>query len=273
MTTAQEIVDDAAALILVDEANTALEPNESAIMTRFLNDYLAELHSGGVDIGYRPVSSPSDVVTIPLGANQAIKYGLALRSNAIFGLPVPQEVSGLAPGLERGLRARYQILPKIRRPATLPRGSGNNYNSYTLNTFYPPTRPEGALRLGSPTTVTINAIDTAEVVTGPWLTDLLTNLNSTGAGEFQYVPYEPYLARVQVNLSLTSTNGDRYNFYITRNGAKVEQSDYAVTADRVQNIFFQWSDTVMRQDTIRLVVENQTGTNDLDISNGHFRLD
>lgn len=273
MTTAQEIVDDAAALILVDEANTSLEPNESALMTRLLNDYMSQLHSGGVDVGYRPVSSPSELVTIPEGANLAVKYNLAAISNPVFGLPIPPEVARYAMEFEKGLRSRYQKLPRTHPPVTLPRGSGNHFNTYTLNTFYAKSTPEGALRLDQPTTVTIATIDTPVVVTGPWATDRLTNLNSTGAGEFQYVLYEPYLARVQINLSLTSTNGDTYNFYITRNGAKVDQSDYPVTADRIQNIFFQWSDTVMRQDLIQLVVENQTGTNDLDISNGHFRLD
>ncbi len=273
MTTAQEIVDDSAALILVDEANTALEPNERAIMTRFLNDYLAEMHSAGVDIGYRPVSSPSDVVTIPTGARQAIKYGLALRCNAIFGLPVPQEVALLAPALEKSLKSSYMRLPKVRPPRTLPQGTGNHYNVYDLNTFYPISQPEGNLRLEQSTTVTIATINTPVVVTGPWTVDRDTNINTTGQGDMQYILQEPYLARLVADLTLSTTTGDRYTFFFTRNGARVEQSEYEVTADRIQNINFQWTDTIYRSDTVRLAVENNTGTNDLTITHGHFQLD
>lgn len=273
MTTANEIVEDAAALILVDEANTAMEASDYAIMTRFLNDYLAELHTEGVDIGYRPVSSPSDVVTIPTGARQAIKYGLAIRSNAIFGLPIPQEVAALAPRLERSLKSSYMKLPKVRPPRTLPQGTGNHYNVYDLNTFYPTSKPEGALRLESATTVTIVTQDTPVVVIGPWSIDRDVNVNSNGQGDFQYILQEPYLARIRVDLTLSSTNGDRYTFYFTRNNAVIAQSNYEVIADSVQNIFTQWTDTIYRDDTIRLVVENNTGTNDLTITHGHFQID
>ncbi len=273
MTTAQEIVDDSAALILVDEANTSLEANESAIMTRFLNDFLAELHSSGVDIGYRPVSNPSDVVTIPTGARQAIKYGLAFRTNAVFGLPLPQEVALLAPALERSLKSSYMRLPKVRPPRTLPQGTGNHYNVYDLNTFYAISQPDAQLRLELSTTVSIATINTPVVVTGPWTVDRDVNITTLGQGDMQYILQEPYLARLTADLTLSSTNGDRYTFYFTRNGATVAQSAYEVTANRVQDINFQWTDTIYRDDTIRLVVENNTGTNDLTITHGHFLLD
>lgn len=273
MTTAQEIVEDAAALFLVDEENTALDASSSAIMTRFLNDYLSELYSAGVDLGYRPVSSPSDVVTIPAGANLAVKYGLALRCNAIFGLPIPQEVAGLAPGLERRLRSSYMRLPRVKPPRTLPMGTGNQYTVYDISTFYPFSQPEGALRLDTPTTVTINTIDTQEVVIGPWVPSKTLNVNSNNAGDFTYTLDDTYLARIIADLTLTSTNGDTYTFYFTRNGAVIDGSDYEITADRAQNMKFQIADTIRRNDTIELVVENNTGTNDLDISHGHFTLD
>lgn len=272
MTTAAEIVADAAALILVDEANSSLEGSTVNLLTRILNDYLAELNSAGVDLGYRPVSSPSDLVTIPSGANLAIKYGLALRSNAVFGLPIPAEVSGLYPGLERSLRSSYMRLPKVKPQRTLPMGTGNHYNVYDLNTFYPPSKPEGQLRLPASTTVSFGASNVLQNVTGPWDSDRLVNLNSID-GNFEYVLDDSYLARLKADLTLSTTTGDRYTFYFTRNDAVIDQSNFEIVADRAQNINFQFVDTIYRQDNVRLVVENNTGTNDLTITHGHFTLD
>ena len=108
MTRAQEIVEDAAALILVDEANTALEASEFQISVRFLNDLCAELYDDDIDFGYRPVSSPSDVITSTTAVNSALKYMLAKRIAPIFGLPISPMVVTEADRLEASLNNRYQ---------------------------------------------------------------------------------------------------------------------------------------------------------------------
>ena len=58
MTFAQEIISDAAALMLVDEENVSLPASEFQVMTRFLNDYCAELFDLGIDFGIDLLSPP-----------------------------------------------------------------------------------------------------------------------------------------------------------------------------------------------------------------------
>lgn len=271
MTLAQEIIDDAAALILVDEANISLEAPESVILTRFLNDYCAELFDLGVDFGYRPVSNPADPITSPSSVNGALKYNLAKRANSIFGLPLPPEVSLEAEKTERRLKSNFMRRIRARLPTNLPRGSGNLSGLHGVSSFYGFSLPQGFLRLDSSFTVTITTINTP-VQIGGWTVDKDTNVTALASGSIEFLDEGPYLALLEVDLTISTAGSDQFTLHFAKNGAILEQSSLSFDANKVQNISLKWPEAVRRGDKITVLVENDLGTSDLTLTNGHFRL-
>lgn len=268
MTTANEIVEDAAALILVDEANTALEANEAQILLRFLNDYCAELYDLGVDFGYRPVSSLGDVLTSPPSVNTALKANLALRSNPVFGLPVPPETLKLANDTEKRLKANFMRRPRRKLPRELPSGSGRWVWD---SAFFPFPLPEGFLRVENTITVSISAADTPVQISG-WVVDRTSNVTAKEDGTVEYLNQGPYLANLEANLTVDAQGSDLITFYFAKNGAIIENSRLPVDADTKQNVRVQWPERLRLNDVVTLLVENNSDDTDVVITAGHFRV-
>lgn len=283
MTTAQEIIEDGLALVLVDEANIALEPNEFAIGVRFLNDWVAEQFDSGVDIGYRPVSSPGDPVTSPASVNRALKKIVARECAPIFGIPVPADVRQDANEAEDSLISRFFRVTSSRFTTTTPRGSGNSntrggngdrgFGGSFFGSFYNQIAlPQAWLRLDASTTVTISTISTPVQVIGPWIIDRDLNTTTTTAGVVTFDTKGLYLANLEANLTLNAASGDEFIFYFTKNGAILEQSRMPFDADKAQNVLVKWVGTAQDTDQFALFVENISNTTDLVITNGHFRV-
>ena len=271
MTTANEIVSDAAALIFVDEASTGLEAGESALLVRFLNDYCAELYDSGIDIGYRPVSSGGDIITSPASVNMALKYNLAARANDLFGMPLPINTAQLAISTEKTLRSNFVKPLRAQIPTNLPVGTGQRRYLYTNDAFYPFFQPVAALRLDSASTVDIVTASTP-VQVGGWTIDRQVNVTVTAAGLITHDSEMDYLAVLEANLTVASGGGDELTFYFAKNGALIQQSALSVTSDVDQNILIKWPETLRRNDTVSLWVENTSDTSDVVINNGHIKL-
>lgn len=271
MTFAQEITDDAAALILVDEADITTDAGDSALLTRFLNDYCAELFDLGIDFGYRPVVNPGDPITSPTSVNGALKYNLAKRVSSVFGIPLSQEVALEANNTEKRLKANFMRRPRARLPSNLPMGTGQLTSIFTLSTFYPFTLPQAFLRLDTTSTVTITTINTP-VQVGGWTIDRSVNVDALEAGSVEFTSDGPFLALLEANFTINIAASDQFTFYFAKNGALLEQSAVVFDADKNQNIFLKWAETLRRGDIITILVENNSDTTDLVLTNGHFRV-
>ena len=268
MTTAQEIVSDGLALILVDEESISLEPGELAIGVRFLNDYCAEKFDSGIDMGYRPVSAPDDLVTSPLSVNRALKKILAKELGPVFGIAVSADVHAGANDAEKQLRANFMRRPRSRIPSIVPMGAGQR--SRAGNSFYPFSLPQAFLRLDASTTVNIVSINTP-VQIGGWTVLRSNSVTATADGDITLL-VETYLSMIEVNLTIDTADGDQFTFSIAKNGAIIQQSRLAFDANKDQNVLIKWPQTLRSNDTITLLVENNNDTTDLTITNGHFRV-
>jgi hypothetical protein len=269
MTTALEIVEDALALVLVDEADITIDPSELAIGTRFLNDFCAQLFDLGVDFGYRPVTSSGDPITSPSSVNLALKQNLGVLIAPIFGLPVPPDLRADAALSMRGLKANFIRRPKARLPSNLPMGSGNR--SYYHPSFYPFALPVALLRLDSSSTVTIAATDTPVVVDG-WTVDRSINVTALAAGTVQYLADQPYLALLESSLTVNAAGSKQFTAYFRKNSAVIEQSRIVFDADAAQNILLKWPEQLRRNDIVDVAIENNDDTTDLVITSGHFTV-
>jgi len=268
LTFASEIVNDATTLILVNEGDISLEPNEQSLATRILNDFAAELFDLGVDFGYRPVSSSGDPVTSPTSVNLALKQNLGVLLGSAFGLPVPPDLQRQANDSLKRLKANFMRRPRRHFPTTLPMGAGN---IETYNAFYPFALPQAILRLNSSSTVTISTINTP-VIVASWTVDRSVNVDALAAGTVEYLNEEPYLALLEARLTIDSSSSDQFTFYFRKNSAVLEQSALVFDADADQNIVLKWAETLQKNDKVSIVVENNEDTNNLVITNGHFTV-
>ena len=270
MTTAAEIVSDATALILVDEANTGLEPNEFAIAVRFLNDMCAELYDDDIDFGYRPVSSPSDLLSSPTSVNSALKYMLAKRLNAIFGLPMPQEVFIEARRLEASLNNRYQRSISQIFPDTLPTGSGNWRDTFQDDNFYQLPQPEAFLRLTAPLTPSIPAAASPVALSG-FAVDRQINVRSNGSS-ITYVNTGAYYAMFDAVFSLSAGNDDLLTFAFAKNGVPLQQSAIQIRDGAPSQVKLRWAENLRKDDVVTVLVANEDNDNDPTITTGTFRV-
>lgn len=259
------------ALILVDEADIALEPNEFALGTRILNDYAAQLFDLDIDFGYRPVSNSGDPLTSPSSVNLALKQNLGVLLGPAFGMPVPPELQIAANNSEARLKANFIRRPKARLPSTLPMGTGNRGRLHFTSGFYPFPVPDSILRLDSSSTVTIATINTPVIVAG-WTVDRSVNVTALAAGTVEYLNDASFLALLEASFTIDSSSSDQFTFYFRKNGAIIEQSRIVFDADADQNIFIKWPETLRRGDKVSIAVENNSATNDLVLTNGHFTV-
>lgn len=271
MTFALEIVEDAAFLILANEADIGLEPNEYAIGVRILNDFAAQLFDLDVDFGYRPVSSSGDPITSPSSVNLALKQNLGVLLAPIFGMPVSVDLQTAADSSLKSLKSNFIRRPRARLPSTLPMGSGNSGRLVLVDSFYSFTRPDSILRLDSSSTVTISTVDTPVIVAG-WTVDRSINVTAKAAGTVEYLDDQSYLALLEASFTIDSSSSDQFTFYFRKNEAIIEQSRLVFDADADQNIFMKWAETLRRGDKVSIAVENNSATNDLVLTNGHFTV-
>jgi len=163
-TTAGDVASGALKLILVEAADSALEPDEYADALDAMNDFMAAQEAEGLRLGYSRVCNVSDIVTIPDGAIRALKANLAIELAPQFGGKVSATLIKQA---NEGMNTLRRIGVKIgqaRMPSTLPMGAGN----YCYSTFSNDS-PYAEMTLNNNRRVTdITTVAAAEKAQGFW---------------------------------------------------------------------------------------------------------
>jgi len=94
------------------------------------------LDADGVALGYTEINSLADEVTVPPGALRGIIANLAIEVAPDYNGTISE---GLAIAARAGLATMRKVgvgMPLTGLPCTLPIGSGNEYNNYSLSYFY-----------------------------------------------------------------------------------------------------------------------------------------
>ena len=128
--TAGDIIRDAYMEILQSGDDTPLEASEMRTGIRYLNRLMGRLAASGYNLGFKTVSNPADVLTVPIGAIDGIVSNLALSLSSQF--PESGITESLATKARLGMNAIRLIgAPVIptKYPSTLPIGSGNQNGS------------------------------------------------------------------------------------------------------------------------------------------------
>ena len=143
METASDIINDALQELIIQAIEQPIEAVDFNIAKRYMNRFMAELKSDGVDLGYTSVTSPSDIITIDDGAINGLIANLAFHLSVTYDVSVSPE---LAIKAKNGLRVMTKIgvtVGETSYPDTLPIGSGNESDFTDGNHFYeePDTPP------------------------------------------------------------------------------------------------------------------------------------
>ena len=125
MATVEQVAKSSLQKILVQGSEAPYEADEYQDFMFAMNNLLARWESDGIHLGYTPVSSLSDEVTVPDGALQGVIAVMAVEVAPDYGVEPSQSLAiSAAAGMET-IRLIGQCVPKGRYPPTLPRGAGN----------------------------------------------------------------------------------------------------------------------------------------------------
>jgi len=136
-TTAAQLLKQSLQEILVQASEAPLESDEYRDAIFVMNSWMAGLEADGVDLGYTPVDSLSDVITVPAGAIMGMVSNVAILIAPQFGRPISFELQKKA---KKGMATMYrlgQAVTVTEFPSTLPRGSGNTADGLWDDPFYP----------------------------------------------------------------------------------------------------------------------------------------
>jgi len=144
MATGSDIVLGAYQKLGLKPADSDITGQEMLDAIIVLNDMMMEFENSGVTFGYSPIGEPSDTIRVPIGTENGIKATLAgyLAPNLDVAISAT-----LAAQIEVSQQKMFQIIRKpinTRYPDTLPLGSGNDCDDFTLfnDRFFPPNEKE-----------------------------------------------------------------------------------------------------------------------------------
>lgn len=137
MATAAQVVRAILQKILVQEAEADLEPDEAADTVFAMNNYMTELDANGVQLGYTVITNLSQPITIPDGAINGLINNVAILVAPDFDGTITQAIISQA---RKGLKVMTNLglnLQPAEFPDTLPIGSGNEFDDFNFEHFYP----------------------------------------------------------------------------------------------------------------------------------------
>ena len=136
MATAMRVIKASLQRILVQGSEADLEADEYQDAVFALNNYMLDLDASGIALGFTEINNLGDEVTVPPGALRGIIANLAIEVAPDYNGTISE---GLVRAASEGLQTMLKIAvgtPVTSLPCTLPVGSGNEDNTYSLSHFY-----------------------------------------------------------------------------------------------------------------------------------------
>lgn len=121
MTKVIDIVKSSLRKIRVIDADSAPDPRIVSDAIGDLNRMVMRWQANGTQLGFSPASHPDEDITVPIEAEQAVIYNLALELGSEYGVTVRQDVLNLALGYLRDLvRDQFTSTPLQARGSGTP---------------------------------------------------------------------------------------------------------------------------------------------------------
>lgn len=138
MTTVSKIVSRALRLIQVIDPSQTVKDQDMETGIEALNAMMQRLEANLLSLGWSPVASPSDTVPLPVEAEQAIAYALAVILAPEYGVsPLPAVTQMANNGMNDLLRDQAVATPiQPILDAPIPGGRRQGLNSLTGANWY-----------------------------------------------------------------------------------------------------------------------------------------
>jgi hypothetical protein len=273
VTTALDLASRSLKLILVEAADSPLEPDEYQDYYDALNDFMADLESRGVRLGFTPVTNPADEITVPAGAIRGIVSNMAIEVAPDYGAQVPAALLQRAESGMNALRRIGQQPVRASYPPTLPRGTGNDDYPYSWHSHYDEDASGVAWMVGNTTATALSAVDTPTRVRGEWRTDGFEVLAFSSPGRLTNASGKRMTLEVDVYVTATCGTSVTANVILMRNGAEqVATTSVALSTTRADALV---SASVILEagEHIEVWVENTTDDADITVADARIEVD
>ena len=288
MATAAQVIKAALQRILVQGSEADLEPDEYQDAIFDLNNMMLAYDAQGIRLGYTSVSDLGDTITIPPGAIMGTIDNLAIKVAPDYGRTASPE---LIRDAETGLNIMRLLgvnLPETEMPYTLPVGSGNegswvrvrDYHFYDDNesVILNDTVPAfGILSLeNNSTATTISIAGTGVLVAGSWKAEGAFKFDATAAGRFTYQPASDLSVTLTAEMDIESAaaSDQIVSAWFYENGYAIAGSKRSVTIENggIGKLRMEWAMTLSEDDYIELYIANESGTDNLTVTDCRFRV-
>ena len=136
MSTAEEIVSDILQEITVQAPEQTLPAVDFQTVVRYMNRFMSSLDAMGTKLGYTIVSKPSDLITIPSGAEEGLVFNMAMRVATTYDIAVSGDQAVKARDSLNVMNVIGNPPPTSKYPSNMPIGSGNYQNTWRTFNFY-----------------------------------------------------------------------------------------------------------------------------------------
>jgi hypothetical protein len=272
MATALDLANRSLKLILVEAADSPLEADEYQDYYDALNDFMADLETRGVRLGFTPVTGPADDITVPPGAIRGIVANMAIEVSPDYGGKVTQPLVLQAREGMRALRRIGQAPIRASYPPTLPTGTGNDDYPDELSHY---TEDAGGVMwmVGNTEVTKISAASTPVLVRGTWVSDGFEVLRQTSAGRITNPTGDQYTLTVKAYFTATCPSSVTGNFFLMRNGAEqVATSAVALSTARAEGSIVS-SVVLNAGEYVELWVENATNIGNITVADARIEVD
>jgi len=242
-------------------------PRDSGVDS--LNDHMASLEARGLRLGYTPVSSVSDYVTIPDGAVQGIIASMAILSASDFNGTVSESLKAEAAAGMRAIRRLAQVRPVSQYPDTLPLGHGTQVRNSVFSPLFTGTYKSLA-RLVDSLGTSFASLNTPKRITAEWNPEIAKGLNVYVSGRIQNASNDEVSLTAKAEIS--ATGDGTYTFHIVKNGVSQVSTSQALTATATA-ITLTKALTLEPGEWVEIWVEADTATNDVNLTLGEFRVE
>lgn len=147
--TANTVIRDALQELLVQASEQPIQPNEATDAMRYLNRMMSSWSSKGIDLGYTPVTSLGDEITVPDGALEGIVLNLAIKIAPQYDVAVSMDLRINAKDAYQTILRIARVRPLSKFPGTLPVGSGNEGDDTFSDTHFYSGEESGILSEGT----------------------------------------------------------------------------------------------------------------------------
>jgi len=210
-----DTIEDALLEIGAHDAYQDLQPHETKSAIRSLNRMMASHSEIAARLGYTPVASTSEFITVPNWSTEWIVKELAVKLAPQFDEPVSSELREQARTSYLKVRARAIVIGEPDRPDILPRGTANV--GVGDSNYFAGKSPYGRARLNGNSAPTVITSNTPTPVLGSWVSVDSVGFSVDSSGIICSLLSADFDADISVQLAMRADSSQQtYNLYLAK---------------------------------------------------------